>query len=119
MTRRAAAGSDRGAVTVEAAVGICAVVAVFALLLLGVGAAVAQLRCTDAAVEAARMAARGDRERAHAALAQLAPEGASLRFSGDVEYVRAEVVVPAPTGVLDLRVTAEAVAAREPGAPSP
>ncbi|MHA6798050.1 TadE family type IV pilus minor pilin [Bounagaea algeriensis] len=117
--RRAATESDRGAVTVEAAVGICAVVAVFALLLLGVGVAIAQLRCTDAAVEAARMAARGDRDRAHAVLSRLAPEGASVRFSGEGDYVRAEVALPAPTGLLDLQVTAEAVAAREPGVPSP
>lgn len=76
----AVAGSsgDAGAVTVEAALGICSVAAVFALVLGGVGALVGQLRCTDAAIEAARLVARGERDRAPEVLARTAPPGAEL-----------------------------------------
>lgn len=76
----AAAGrcGDAGAVTVEAALGICSVAAVFALVLGGLGVLVGQLRCTDAAIEAARLVARGERERAPEVLARIAPPGAAL-----------------------------------------
>ncbi|GAA0510316.1 hypothetical protein GCM10011581_00160 [Saccharopolyspora subtropica] len=107
---------DAGTVTVEAALGICSVVAVFLLVLAGMGAVVGHLRCTDAAVEAARLAARGDRTRADEAAARIAPAGATLavRIEGDV--VHTEVSAPLSGGLLPGRwLHARAVAVLEPG----
>jgi Flp pilus assembly protein TadG len=49
-----------GASTVEAAIAIAALVVVLVLCLAGVSAVLMQVRCVDAAREAARLAARGD-----------------------------------------------------------
>lgn len=46
---------DRGAVTVEAAIALFALVTVLALSFAGIAAVADQLRCTDAAREAARL----------------------------------------------------------------
>jgi hypothetical protein len=108
---------DTGAVTVEAALGICAVIAVFALVLAGTGALIGQLRCTDAAVEAARLVARGDRPRADAAVGRIAPGGASLSVLVEGDQVSTEVSAPFPGELLPGRwLRARAVAVLEPGA---
>ncbi|MFC7341089.1 TadE family type IV pilus minor pilin [Saccharopolyspora griseoalba] len=108
------AGADRGSVTVEAALGICSLVVVFGLLLSGAGALFDQLRCQDAAVEAARLLARGDRERAGQAVRAIAPEGARLERAVDGDQV--DVAVTAPLRLLPGRsLRAEATAVLEPG----
>ena len=61
---------EAGAVTVEAAFAIAALVAVLVLCLAGLTAVAMQVRCIDAAREAARLAARGD-------------DGAATRRSAD------------------------------------
>ena len=89
----------------------------------GVLAGAAQVRCVDAAREAARAAARGDpRERVVAAARRSAPSDASVEVSesDDTVLVRVTAVSRAPGGLgglLSVRVSANAVAAREPGEP--
>ncbi|EWC59496.1 hypothetical protein UO65_5224 [Actinokineospora spheciospongiae] len=107
--------ADRGAVTVEAAVALGAIVLVLAFALGGISALSAQVRCVDAAREAARLAARGEPERGRAAAVAIAPPGAAvdIRRSGDEVTV---VVHAAPVGGLlpGVDLTAEAYAVAEP-----
>jgi hypothetical protein len=114
MTAAAAAGSDRGAVTVEAAIALGSLVAFLALALGALAAMAAQVRCVDAARELARLAARGEPERGRVIAAQLAPEGARLELvrTGDTitSEVSAQLVAPLP-----LRIGGRAVAAVEGG----
>lgn len=106
-------------VTAETAV----VLPVLLLVLLCAVAAVtvvgAQLRCVDAAREGARAAARGETDTVVAELAgRVAPAGADTAVVQDGEQVRVTVSVElAPLGPVPLRtrVSAEAVAQREPG----
>ncbi|GGM05332.1 TadE family type IV pilus minor pilin [Nakamurella endophytica] len=114
---------DRGGVTVEAAVALAALVVVLAGCLAGLACVLGQLRCTDAAREAARLAGRGDEAAARQAVAQLAPSGAVLGLSVTGDLVTADVSVGAVGGLLPgVRLRAAAVAAREDavddGAPS-
>jgi Flp pilus assembly protein TadG len=106
-------------VTAETAV----VLPVLLLVLAGAVAAVtvvgAQLRCVDAAREAARAAARGEPAATVSALAAAtAPAGAVTDVAGTGDTVRVTVTAdvaalgPVP---LRVRVSAEAVAHREPG----
>jgi Flp pilus assembly protein TadG len=107
-------------VTAETAV----VLPVLLLVLAGAVAAVtvvgAQLRCVDAAREGARAAARGDDVAAVTALVDhAAPDPAVTTVHVDGDEVRVTVAAdvaalgPVP---LRIRVSAEAVAVREPGA---
>lgn len=107
---------DRGAVTVEAALGICSVMAVLMVALIGICWTVQYLRCTDAAVEAARLVARGD-GRAGAAVARIAPAGATLNVAVHGDEISTEVRAP-PFGDLVPRLTmsSRAFAVLEPGA---
>lgn len=115
--RRWVRGRDRGSVTVEAAIGLSSLVVVMALCLAGLAAMVAQVRTTDAAGEAARLAARGDEAAARAAVERLAPSGSELRLSGSA-LVTAQVAAPPLGGLLPgLRLGAMAVAMREPAEP--
>ncbi len=108
---------DAGAVTVEAALGICSVVAVFAVSLGGLSVLVTHLRCTDAALEAARLIARGDRARAETAVTRIAPRGARLRMSVRGDEVTATVSVSALGGLVPgYEVSSSAFAVMEPGA---
>ena len=112
----AADPADRGSVTVEAAVALSAVVVVLVGCLTGLACVIAQLRCTDAAREAARLAARGDLAAARSAAAGLAPSGFSLSLDDDGDLVSASVAGPAVGGMLPgVRISAIQVAAREPG----
>jgi Flp pilus assembly protein TadG len=110
-------------VTAETAV----VLPVLLLVLAGAVAAVtvvgAQLRCVDAAREAARAAARGEAAAAVASVAAgTAPRGAgtAVAVAGDDVTVTVSAEV-SPLGPLPLRVSvsATAVARREPGAEDP
>ena len=113
MSRR-----DRGSVTAELATSLPVVVLLLLAGLTGVDAVVTKLRCVDAAREAARAEARGDP--GEAAGRRGAPDGATVSVLVEGDTVRAVVRVTArPLGrhLPGFPVQAEAVAAREPGAP--
>jgi hypothetical protein len=112
---------DRGTVTAELAVALPAAVVVLALMLWGVGAAGAQLRCIDAARAAARAAARGESTAAAVAAARaIAPWGAHVvvrRGAGAVTVnVTATVRPPGPrvSAIPGLTVRGSAVSSTEP-----
>ncbi|MGW4807345.1 TadE family type IV pilus minor pilin [Kitasatospora sp. NPDC004272] len=104
-------------VTAETAVGLPALVLLVAVLIWGVVAAGAQIRCVDAARVGARAAARGDAD----ALAQTvaaAPRGAKVAIDLGPTTARATVEAPCPgpgrlAALLSVRLTATAVGARE------
>ncbi|HEY0804676.1 MAG TPA: TadE family protein [Pseudonocardiaceae bacterium] len=107
--------TDSGMVTVEAAVALCAFVTVLAMVLAGVSMVLDQIRCTDAAREAARLVARGDQHRAPDAVHQIAPGGATLSVTTTGDTITVMVQDPAASGLLPgLHVQAEAYAVREP-----
>lgn len=106
-------------VTVEAAIAIGSLVAVLAVVLAAVGAVVAEIRCVDAAGEAARRASRDDVAGAEA-LARTLPSGAEVRVEPEGDLVHVVVRVPPLGGALPgLRLSAEATAAREPAVAAP
>ena len=109
---------DRGAVTVEAAVVLCALTLVLGLVLTAAATMTGQLRCADAAREAARLVARGQRPLAEQAVAQIAPGGARLSVTQDGNAVGVKVDADPVGGLLPgIHLHAEAYAALEPGAP--
>ena len=115
--RRPPVSGDTGAVTVEAALALCALT-VFLALALGALMAVAQtMRCADAARELARLAARGEPDRGRTVAAALAPTGARMDLVQDGDTVTA-VVSTRLVGALPLTVGGRAVAALE-GAAAP
>jgi len=108
---------DSGSVTVEAALVLAVLMVVVAACLAGIGCVIAQLRCADAAREAARLLGRGDSGGAAAAVAGIAPAGASLSVRFDGEMVMATVTLEAVSDLLPgVRVRASASAALEQGA---
>ena len=110
--RRSPVSDDRGAVTVEAALALCALT-VFLLLALGALVAVAQtMRCADAARELARLAARGEPDRGRAVAGRLAPSGARMELTQDGDTVTALVSVQL-VSPLPLTLNGRAVAALE------
>jgi hypothetical protein len=98
---------------VEAAFGVATLVAVLVLCLAGITAVSMQIRCIDAAREAARLAARGDERSAVAAARGVAPAGAAMQLRRDGGFVVATVTAR-PKLLLALYLTATAVAAVEP-----
>lgn len=114
--RRDRGEPDRGAVTVEAAWGVGSIVAVFLLVLAGMSMVIGQLRCTDAAIEAARLVARGEQYKASEAMAELAPAGAKLAVSVQSGNVRTEVTArPLGSVVPGHWLKGRAFAVMEPG----
>ncbi len=99
--------------TVEAAIAIAAIVTVVVLCIGAVLAASMHIRCVDAAREAARLTARGDRSNAELAARRVAPAGARITVRDDGDFIVATVTAKTPMLPL-LDVTAEAVAAVEP-----
>ncbi|WP_245663235.1 TadE family type IV pilus minor pilin [Nocardia inohanensis] len=97
----------------ELAIALAALVTVLALCAGALLTASAQVRCVDAAREAARLTARGDTERAVPVARRVAPPGAAVEVRVDGELVVATVSARAP--LLPLTLRAEAVAVREPG----
>lgn len=113
MAGRGRCADDAGASTVEAAFALAALVSVLVLCLAGISAVSAQVRCLDAAREAARLAARGDTPAATAVVRRIAPAGAAIQLRSDGEFVVAKVTVR-PALLPGLAVSAEAVSAAEP-----
>lgn len=110
------AGPDRGAVTVEAAIGLCALTVVFGLLIAAVMAVTGQLRCVDAAREAARLIARGQRPLADQAVAEIAPAGARLAVRIEGETATVEVTAEPAGGLLPgVQLRGRAYTVLEPG----
>jgi Flp pilus assembly protein TadG len=104
---------DAGSVTVEAALAVAALVAVLVLCIAGITAVSMQVRCIDAAREAARLVARGDDDQAEAAARRIAPPGAALHMRRDGQFIVARVsagsvLLPGVT------IAAEVVSAAEP-----
>jgi Tfp pilus assembly protein FimT len=109
---------DRGAVTVEAAIALGVLAVVTALALGSVATVAASVRCVDAAREMARLAARGEPERAREVALRLAPSGASADLRIDGEEITATVTA-APGGLLPFRIGNTAYAVLEPAAQAP
>jgi hypothetical protein len=88
---------------------------VLVLCVSGLTAVSMQVRCVDAAREAARLAARGDDGPATVVAQRIAPNGAAVRLRRDGDLVVATVTARSPLlpGVV---IAADAVAAAEPGA---
>jgi Flp pilus assembly protein TadG len=106
---------DRGSVTVEAALALCSLVVVLALVLAAVSAVAAQLRCIDAAREAARLTARGEPDRAEEIARRIAPRGAVVAVTVGGDEITARVSVnPAAGWLPGVDVGAQAVAVLEP-----
>ncbi|MFD5825340.1 TadE family type IV pilus minor pilin [Lentzea sp. NPDC060358] len=97
-------------VTIEAAIAVCALLVVMALGAAGLTAVIEQMQCTDAAREAARLTARGERQRGEQVAGEIAA-GATVVISGEADGVR---VVVSKRGPLGLPLTAVAFAVLEP-----
>lgn len=107
---------DRGAVTVEAALALCSLVAVMVLVVASVAAAAAHLRCLDAAREAARLVARGEPERAREVAAIIAPRNAVIEVRVRADEVEVRVSAAAVPGLPVPPLTATALGVLEPAA---
>jgi hypothetical protein len=93
---------------------VAALVVVLVLCLAGITAMAMQVRCVDAAREAARLAARGDDRAASEAARTVGPAGAGLDVRRSDGRVVARVVARSPL-LPGITIAAEAVAAVEPG----
>src|SRR5829696_4329599 len=78
-----------------------------------VAAVAASLRCTDAARELARLAARGEADRGRAVAARLAPTGARIVLQIRGDEAVAEVTAP-PVRLLPVHVRGKAVPCSNP-----
>lgn len=106
---------DRGVATVEAAIVLAALVMLLGLALSGLAATADQVRCVDAAREAARLVARGEPEQAKVAAARIAPDGAEITINTEGEHIEVDIhAVPAGGLLPGLHLHAEAFAVREP-----
>jgi hypothetical protein len=86
---------------------------VLVLCLAGVSAVSMQVRCVDAAREAARLAARGDERSALDVARRVAPGGAQVRLRRDGQVIVATVTVR-PKLLPALAIAAQGVSAAEP-----
>ncbi|MFC4124270.1 TadE family type IV pilus minor pilin [Nocardia rhizosphaerae] len=100
--------------TVEAAIALAALVCAVVLCIGALLAASTQVRCVDAAREAARLTARGDTAHAVTAAQQVAPPGATVEIRSSNGLVLAVVIADTPL-LPGLRLRGEAVAVPEPG----
>lgn len=112
---------DRGSATAELAAGLPAVALVLVLVLIVGSAAIAQVRCADAARAAARAAALGEDAAAVTAIAlDLAGEDAHVEVSTAEGWVHVVVTRPVSVGWLGLEALSarsEASVPLEPGEP--
>lgn len=83
--------NSTGSSTVEAALAIATLVVVLVLCLAGITAVSMQVRCIDAAREAARLAARGDQHSAVEVARDIAPDGAAVQVRREGEFFVATV----------------------------
>lgn len=97
----------------EAALAVASLVAVLVLCVAGITAVVTQVRCLDAAREAARLAARGDGA-AITGARNFAPGGAGVEVRRDGTYIVARVSGRSPV-LPGIVIVGEAVSAVEPG----
>ncbi len=97
----------------EAALAVAALAVVLVLCVAALAAINLQVRCIDAAREAARLAARGDGRALAGGLGSLAPANAVLQVRRDGDFVVATVSAAASL-LPGVTVRAEAVAAVEP-----
>ncbi len=97
----------------EAALGIATLVVVLVLCLAGATAVSMQVRCVDAAREAARLAARGDQRSALVVARRVAPSGARVEVRRDGEFLVATVVAHSKL-LPAIDIAAKAVSAVEP-----
>jgi hypothetical protein len=95
---------------------VASLVVVLAMCVAGLTAMAMQVRCVDAAREAARLAARGDDRAASEAARLVGPAGAGLEIRRSDGRVTAIVTTKSPV-LLGINIVAEAVAAVEPGSP--
>lgn len=95
---------------------MASLVVVLAMCVAGLTAMAMQVRCVDAAREAARLAARGDDRAASEAARVVGPAGAGLEIRRSDGRVTA-IVTAKSTVLLGITIVAEAVAAVEPGSP--
>ncbi|MEU2256022.1 TadE family type IV pilus minor pilin [Nocardia xishanensis] len=96
----------------EAAIALGSLLVAVMVCLGALLAASTQVRCVDAAREAARLAARGDEANAAATARRVAPPNAAVSLRRERAHVVA--VVSARTPLLPIELRAEAVAALEP-----
>jgi hypothetical protein len=89
-------------------------VVVLVLCLAGLTAVSMQVRCVDAAREAARLAARGDERSALDTARGIAPAGARIQVRRDGDFLVATVVARSKL-LPSLDIGAKAVAEAEPG----
>lgn len=87
--------------------------AVLVVCLAGATAVSMQVRCVDAAREAARLAARGDEPAALGAARRIAPAGARIQLRQDGDFLVATVVARSKL-LPSLDIAAKAVSAAEP-----
>ncbi|NDZ97689.1 pilus assembly protein TadE [Streptomyces sp. SID6673] len=117
VTLRQVWRDERGMVTVEGAYAIAAIVATVVLGITAVVGATVQIRCTDAAREAARLAAAGDAA-AQEVAAGVVGRSAQITITGTDS--RVEVVVQSSIPLLPMvTLSARAVAAKEPDDDAP
>ncbi|MEU3272720.1 TadE family type IV pilus minor pilin [Saccharomonospora sp. NPDC006951] len=113
------ARGERGSVTVEGAIALCALVAVFGVVVAGIGIAADVLRCTDAAGQAARLVAKGQSELAKEAVRRTGPDGAEVDIKQEGRLVVVTVSAEAVGGLVPGGgFSARAYAELEPGVTS-
>jgi hypothetical protein len=93
---------------------MAALVVVLILCVSGLTAVSMQVRCIDAAREAARLAARGDGGSASSAAQRTAPDGAAVQLRREGDFVVVSVTARSPL-LPGITIVAEEVAAAEPG----
>ncbi len=115
---------DEGMVTAETAVVLPVLVLVLAFAVWALACVSAQLRCVDAAREAARLAARGDSPAQVLAWSRTeGPRGARVQVSRQGEQVVVVVTLqvrafgPALSGLTAVEVQGRSTAVQEPGGP--
>lgn len=109
--------NDSGMVTVETAISLAAFFTALSLALGTISAAIDQLNCTDAAREAARLTARGDRDKARQAAQHIAPDDASITIHTTADEIHVSVTATPMAGLIPgLHLSAEAYAISEPTA---
>ncbi|ASR38384.1 hypothetical protein BAY61_29075 [Prauserella marina] len=107
---------ERGSVTVEGAIALCALVAVFGVVVAGIGIAADVLRCTDAAGQAARLVAKGQSVLAEEAVRRTGPDGVEVDIEQEGRLVVVTVSADAVGGLIPVGgVSARAYAELEPG----